>query len=271
MLNVAGRTALATATLSAIPIHTSIALCLSPWAINQIDKLRRAFIWCGEQMGTAGSCKVAWLTVCRPRDLGGLGVLDLRRAGVALRARWEWKCRVDHSINWSSLPRNKDKLVTAVFKASTTSTVGSGESTFFWTDNWIQGTSIQTTALALFSAVSPRRRRALVSDALPNNAWVRHITGARTVQVINEFLIIWQQVRQFQLTPGSPDVIRWRLSPDGDYSSASAYGAMFFGASRLLGASEIWKTAAPPRVRFFFWLVMHNRCWTAERRFRHGL
>jgi hypothetical protein len=40
--------------------------------------------------------------------------------------------------------------------------------------------------------VSPRRRRALVSDALPNNAWVRHITGARTVQVINEFLIIWQ-------------------------------------------------------------------------------
>jgi hypothetical protein len=131
MLNVAGRTALATATLSAIPIHTSIALCLSPWAINQIDKLWRAFIWCGEQMGTAGSCKVTWLTVCRPHDLGGLGVLDLRRAGVALRARWEWKCRVDHSINWSSLPRNKDKLVTAVLKASTASTVGSGESTFF--------------------------------------------------------------------------------------------------------------------------------------------
>jgi hypothetical protein len=107
MLNVAGRTALATATLSAIPIHTSIALCLSPWAINQIDKLRRAFIWCGEQMGTSGSCKVAWLTVRRPHDLSGLGVLDLRRTGVALRARREWKCRVDHSINWSSLPRNK--------------------------------------------------------------------------------------------------------------------------------------------------------------------
>lgn len=24
-------------------------------------------------------------------------------------------------------------------------------------------------------------------------------------------------------------------------------------------------------MRFFFWLVMHGRCWTAERRFRHGL
>lgn len=47
--------------------------------------------------------------------------------------------------------------------------------------------------------------------------------------------------------------------------------AMFFGASSPLGAMEIWKTSAPPRVRFFFWLVMNRRCWTAERRFRHGL
>jgi hypothetical protein len=48
LLNVAGRMALAKATLSAIPVHMSIALCLSPWALEQIDKRRRAFIWCGE-------------------------------------------------------------------------------------------------------------------------------------------------------------------------------------------------------------------------------
>lgn len=46
---------------------------------------------------------------------------------------------------------------------------------------------------------------------------------------------------------------------------------MFLGSSSPLGARQIWKTAAPPRARFFFWLVMHDRCWTAERRFRHGL
>lgn len=48
LLNVAGRMALAKATLSAIPVHMPIALCLSPWALEQIDKRRRAFIWCGE-------------------------------------------------------------------------------------------------------------------------------------------------------------------------------------------------------------------------------
>ena len=52
---------------------------------------------------------------------------------------------------------------------------------------------------------------------------------------------------------------------------ASAYGAMFLGASLPLSAKEIWKTAAPLRLRFFFWLVLHGRCWTAERRRRHGL
>lgn len=87
LLNVAGRMALVKATLSAIPIHMAIALCLSPWALEQIDKRRRAFIWCGEQTISAGKCKVAWKTVCKPRDLGGLGVVDLWRAGVALRAR----------------------------------------------------------------------------------------------------------------------------------------------------------------------------------------
>ena len=197
LLNMAGRTALARVTLSAIPIHMSIALCLSQWAIEQIDRRRRAFIWCGEQTVTAGKCKVAWKSCCKPKDLGGLGVIDLRRARVALRVRWEWKCRVDQSLNWSGLHRKKEKMVTAVLKAATVSIVGSEESTFFWTDNWIDGTSIPSMVPALYQVVAARRRGALVCDALPGNAWVRHITGAHTVQVINEFMFVWQQVWRF--------------------------------------------------------------------------
>jgi len=46
LLNIAGRATLTVVTLSAIPTHTTIAVCLSPWAVQQIDKKRRAFLWC---------------------------------------------------------------------------------------------------------------------------------------------------------------------------------------------------------------------------------
>jgi len=101
-------------------------------------------------------------------------------------------------------------------------------------------------------------------------ACVRHITGAFTVPVIAGFMTVWRLLQDVQLVLGSSDIFRWRLTADRTYSSASTYGAMFLRSSRPLGAKETWKAAASPWVRFFFWLVMHGRCWTAERRHQHG-
>jgi len=64
LLSMAGRTALVKATLSAIPVHVSIALCLSPWAIGEIVRLRRAFIWTGSEVAAGGRCRVAWTVCC---------------------------------------------------------------------------------------------------------------------------------------------------------------------------------------------------------------
>jgi hypothetical protein len=34
---------------------------------------------------------------------------------------------------------------------------------------------------------------------------------------------------------------------------------------------ELWKSRAPNKCRFFLWLALQDRCWTAMRRMRHGL
>jgi hypothetical protein len=86
----AGRTTLTKVTLSAVPIHISIAVKVSPWIYRAIDKLRRDFIWTGTELASGGKCLVAWAKVKRPIELGGLGIIDLTTLGYVLRLRWEW-------------------------------------------------------------------------------------------------------------------------------------------------------------------------------------
>jgi hypothetical protein len=78
---------------------------------NQIDKRQRAFLWAGTESISRGKCKVAWTTVCRPTCLGGLGILDLRFFGFALRLRWEWLRRTQPECCWMNLPEPRRTLL----------------------------------------------------------------------------------------------------------------------------------------------------------------
>jgi len=44
----------------------------------------------------------------------------------------------------------------------------------------------------------------------------------------------------------------WKWSTDGNNLASSAYHAFFSRATSLLGAEELWRTKASPRVKFFF-------------------
>lgn len=214
---------------------------------------------------------MAWEIVSRPTNLGGLGVADLRRSGVVLRLRSPWLRCSDPQRAWQGLPDNEERAVTSFFRNATISVIGNGESTLFWVDNWLQGTSIRCMAPTVFNAVPRRKLDCTVAEALHGGSWINHVSGPHTVRLLAEFVILSNALEQVRLVPGAPDTFSWRLTADQRYSAASAYGAMFLGCSRPLGARQLWKTSAPPRVKLFFWLVMHERCWTAQRRWRHGL
>jgi hypothetical protein len=83
LLTNAGRATLTQTTLSAILVHVSICCCLSAWAIDEIDRQRRAFLSTGSDTVMGGRCKVAWPILCAPKDHGGLGIPDLRILGYA--------------------------------------------------------------------------------------------------------------------------------------------------------------------------------------------
>jgi hypothetical protein len=61
---------------------------LPPWARKATDAICHKFFWAGQDASVRGKCMVAWETVCKPMNLGGLGVTDLKL--YALQARWLW-------------------------------------------------------------------------------------------------------------------------------------------------------------------------------------
>ena len=126
LLTNAGRALLTKVTLSAIPVHISITCCLSSWAISQIDKRRRVFLWSGNDTISGGKCRLVWETVCRPTSLGGLGILDLRYFGYALRLRWEWLRRAEPQRCWVNLPARLEKSVSAMAAVSMVVRLGDG-------------------------------------------------------------------------------------------------------------------------------------------------
>lgn len=67
-----------------------------------------------------------------------------------------------------------------------------------------------------------------------------------------------------------PDSMIWRWESSGEYSSRSAYRALFLGRIHFQ-YKPIWKSLAPPHYHYFLWLVSLNRCWTADRLRSRGL
>jgi hypothetical protein len=90
LLNLSGCRELVKSMLSSLPTYLLTTIKAPKRFYKDLDKLRRCFLWAGNQDLHSGKCKVSWTRVCRPLSCGGLGILDLKRFSRALRIRWLW-------------------------------------------------------------------------------------------------------------------------------------------------------------------------------------
>jgi hypothetical protein len=258
--------------LTASVIYQLMALDLDPWVWQLIDRLRRGFLWAGRHDARGGHCLVAWHNVCQPKEVGGLGLHNLRWLSAALRARWLWFQRTSSCKPWLGLELSVSGDARDLFLAGTSMTVGAGDRILFWTDPWIDGASAASIAPDVLKLVRPLAMRTrTVAQGLTANAWTRDICGTLTINAVVQYLQLWARLRVVHLDPDTPDIFRWKLSPSGQFSSKSAYLACFAGRTSLPAAKEIWTSFAPLKFKFFGWLAIQNRCWTADRLQRRGL
>jgi len=245
----AGRVVQVQYVLTGILIYVAMARDLPPWVLKAIDKIRRAFMWRGRKEAKGGHCLIAWPKVCRSRELGGLGIADLKALCIALKARWPWLQQSEPNKSWANLPFqvNVNKEIDALISMAVVTEIGNGTNTLFWKDKWINGRRIQDFAPLIFALVPKRRLiRRTVAEALVGEKWTEDIQGEIDVAALSQYLNLWDILHEVELNEEVPDKHVWRFSASGSYLAKSAYDMLFQGAIIFEPYERIWKVLPPP-------------------------
>lgn len=83
-LNQAGRLQLTNSVFSAFPTFCMSTFAIHNTVISQIDKFRKLCLWRGADINANQRPKAAWTTVCKSKEEGGLGVINLKTQNEAL-------------------------------------------------------------------------------------------------------------------------------------------------------------------------------------------
>jgi hypothetical protein len=219
----AGRTSLVKSVLASQAIYHLTPLSVPPGTLKAINKLERAFVWAAWEKTTGAKCKVNWEVVCRPKIYGGLGILHLEKFATALRLHWPWLQWKDNSKIWAGTGNPCNEKDMEIFYAATTIALGNGQKTPFWHAPWLGGKKPKDVAPQIFKIC--KRKKWTVANALKDDEWIRKLSNVATLSIdhITQFVQLWVLIQNVHLTEDVEDDIHWKLTNNGEYSTASAY------------------------------------------------
>lgn len=202
--------------------------------------------------------------------MGGLGILDLFKFARALRLRWLWFEWIAPERPWFGTTVPCDQLDRDLFAAATTITIGYGRTANFWHSHWIEGKTPKSIAPAIFAA--SRRKNRTIREALTSNTWIRNINLMQLMvgDHLRQYLELWTMMNNMPPLGQHRDGITWKLTLSGEYITRSAYRLQFLGAAKTIFNETIWKCWAPPKCKFFAWLILQNRVWMTDRLQKRG-
>ena len=160
----------------------------------------------------SAKCLIAWAQVCRPKAESGLGIRCLSTQNTCLQvkllhrlhsspdspwASWAWKDvdgpvaagkRSSSGPHWKALA-----ALMPLYRDISTPTVGDGERTSFWLDDWLGGGALCNRVQALFShatkphaSVATVLRRGITASLVPRLTAVAENELAMILPAINE-------------------------------------------------------------------------------------
>jgi hypothetical protein len=252
----AGRLALVKAVLSARPIHQLLIMEAPCWLFDEVEKCFRGFFWSAKDRAFGGQCLVAWSQVCKPPEVGGLGIKDLRLQGLALRVRWGWLRRTDQSKPWQGLQVLFDAKARDVFDSLVQIQTGDGSRVLFWRDHWIDEKHALNFAPSIASKIKTRAfNSTTVAQAMTNNSWCLDLKGELSDLESAECVRLWIAVHATARDVAAEDVFRWPWSRSGVYTARSTYRMLTQGGVLHPLGTANWRNKATPKSKLFVWLA----------------
>ena len=98
-LSKGGRVTLIQSVLAALPTYYMSIFRMPIGVQEEIEKLMRDFLWQNLE-GDQSRHLVAWEEVCKPKELGGLGLVNLGEKNSAPLSKWLWRFPLEKDALW---------------------------------------------------------------------------------------------------------------------------------------------------------------------------
>jgi hypothetical protein len=109
-----------------------------------------------------------------------------------------------------------------------------------------------------------------VAKAILNGRWLCGLSKISNEEQLHQFFHLWAKIDEVRLN-SAPDSIQWLPEANGSYSAKSAYDFQFIGTIQQPRLEKIWKSNIEGKIKFYLWLLLRNRNWTADRLSNRGM
>ena len=222
---------------------------------------------------------VSWKLVCQPSSLGGLGIKWLKLLNQAWMLKLAWRLLKEPQSLWVQVFKAKYFPNTNLFhtKAHLHSSwvwknihrsiplmqqnliweVGNGQDILVWNDFWVGYFKLKD---YLLSNIPHGLLNIKVSDLINLTTWSWNLV------TISPFLSsdLLHKILAIPLPLNAcPDQCHWRHTYNGIFSIKYAYNYLLSSRQQVplpsLPWHNLWKIRVQPKVKFFLWLLCHDK------------
>ena len=269
--------------LSSMPIFFMGSLAVPAGILKQLERIQRQCLWRKNREEPAPSL-AAWDLICRPKNKGGLGILNLGVQNVALllkhasnflnRKDLPWVSLIWDSYYHDGMPQGTTSCgsfwwkdickVLQNFRDCSWVQVNAGDTALFWSDNWNLGnevSSLQSRFPRLFSfAKDPWISVKAIFNSID---LYQHFHLPLSAQAFDELNLIRNMLVSHTRDDACKDLWFWQGSSKV-YKPKLFYGHVFQNETFNHLLCWIWKSSCTIKIKVFAWMLIMDRLNTKD-------